>query len=57
MAHNFKRLELCNLVWSQPTRDIARRFEISDVGLAKACCKSRSNNPSQKRLICSTAPD
>jgi hypothetical protein len=37
MAHSFKRLELYNLVWSEPMRDIAARFEISDVGLAKAC--------------------
>lgn len=40
MAHIFKRLELYNLVWSEPMRDIAVRFEISDVGLAKACRKA-----------------
>lgn len=37
MAHSFTRLELYNLVWSEPKRDIAARFKISDVGLAKAC--------------------
>jgi len=37
MAHTFTRLELYNLVWSEPMRDIAARFQISDVGLAKAC--------------------
>lgn len=37
MAHSFTRLELYNLVWSEPMRDIAARFQISDVGLAKAC--------------------
>lgn len=37
VAHSFTRLELYNLVWSEPMRDIAARFEISDVGLAKAC--------------------
>ncbi len=40
MAHSFKRFELYNLVWSEPMRDIAARFEISDVGLAKACRKA-----------------
>jgi len=37
VARSFTRLELYNLVWSEPMRDIAARFEISDVGLAKAC--------------------
>lgn len=33
----FTRQELYDLVWSEPIRTIAARFEISDVGLAKAC--------------------
>ncbi|WP_072377335.1 hypothetical protein [Hyphomicrobium sp. NDB2Meth4] len=37
MGHSFARQELYNLVWSEPMRDIAARFQISDVGLAKAC--------------------
>ncbi len=37
MSHSFTRKELYDLVWSEPMRDIAKRFEISDVGLAKAC--------------------
>lgn len=40
MVHSFKRLELYNLVWSEPMRDIAVCFEISDVGFAKACRKA-----------------
>jgi len=37
MSHSFTRKELYDLVWSEPMRDLAKRFEISDVGLAKAC--------------------
>ena len=37
MSHSFTRKELFELVWSEPMRDLAKRFEISDVGLAKAC--------------------
>jgi DNA-binding transcriptional regulator YbjK len=37
MGHSFTRQELYNLVWSEPMRDIAARYQISDVGLAKAC--------------------
>lgn len=40
MAHSFTRLELYNLVWSEPMRDIAARLGLSDVGLAKACQKA-----------------
>jgi hypothetical protein len=39
VTHHFTRLELYNLVWSEPMRDASARFEISDVGLAKACRK------------------
>ena len=37
MLHTFYRQELFDLVWSEPTRTIAKRLGISDVGLAKAC--------------------
>jgi hypothetical protein len=37
MSHTFSRHELFDLVWSEPTRTIAKRLGISDVGLAKAC--------------------
>lgn len=37
MAHSFTRLELYDLVWSEPMWDIAARLGLSDVGLAKAC--------------------
>ena len=37
MLHTFYRQDLFGLVWSEPTRTIAKRLGISDVGLAKAC--------------------
>ena len=37
MLHTFYRQDLFDLVWSEPTRTIAKRLGISDVGLAKAC--------------------
>jgi hypothetical protein len=37
MLHTFFGQELFDLVWSEPTRTIAKRLGISDVGLAKAC--------------------
>jgi hypothetical protein len=33
----FTRQELYDLVWSEPMKTLAARFDISDVGLAKAC--------------------
>lgn len=33
----FTRQELYDLVWSEPIKTVAARFDISDVGLAKAC--------------------
>ena len=36
MSHTFSRQELFDLVWTEPTRTIAKRLGISDVGLAKA---------------------
>jgi len=47
VAHSFTRLELYNLVWSEPMRDIAARFGISDVGLAKACRNASIPVPSR----------
>jgi len=37
MPHTFSRQELFDVVWSEPTRTMAKRLGISDVGLAKAC--------------------
>lgn len=36
-SRKISREELYRLVWSKPTRDIAREFGISDVGLGKIC--------------------
>jgi len=37
MTHRFTRQELYDLVWEQPRSQLAKRFDISDVALAKAC--------------------
>jgi ATP-binding cassette subfamily B protein len=37
MSHEFTRQELYDLVWSEPMQKLAKRFGLSDVGLAKAC--------------------
>jgi hypothetical protein len=37
LSHSFSRQEPFDLAWSEPTRTIAKRLGISDVGLAKAC--------------------
>jgi len=37
MTTRFTRQELYDLVWSEPMRDLAAKFSISDRGLAKAC--------------------
>lgn len=36
----FTRQELYDLVWSEPIKTLAARFDISDVGLAKTCHKA-----------------
>lgn len=36
-AIRLTRRELCDQVWSEPLRDVADRYGISDVGLAKLC--------------------
>lgn len=36
-VHRMTRQQLYDLVWSEPLRTLAKRFEISDVALAKAC--------------------
>jgi hypothetical protein len=43
MSHKFTRLELYQLVWSEPLRKLAPRLGISDVAIAKHC--RRSNIP------------
>lgn len=35
--HRFTRQELYDLVWSEPMAQLAKKFGLSDVGLAKAC--------------------
>src|SRR5581483_9904705 len=37
MVHTFTRQQLFDLVWSAPTRTVAKQLGLSDVGLAKAC--------------------
>jgi len=37
MSHRFTRQELYDLVWSEPMKKLAPRYQISDVALAKAC--------------------
>jgi len=37
MSHIFTRQELYGLVWSEPMRNLAEKYGISDRGLAKAC--------------------
>ena len=45
MSHKFSREELYDLVWFEPVKTLARRFELSDVGLAKACKKANIPRP------------
>ena len=45
MSHTFTRQELYDLVWSEPMRTLAGRFELSDIGLAKACKKASIPRP------------
>lgn len=39
MPHTFTRQELYDLVWSGPMYKLAKKYNISDRGLAKACAK------------------
>lgn len=39
-VHVFTRAGLYALVWAEPMRTVARRYELSDVGLAKACARA-----------------
>jgi hypothetical protein len=39
MIRRFTRNELYDLVWSEPMKTLATKFELSDVGLAKTCRK------------------
>lgn len=45
MRHTFTRQELYDLAWSEPMKTLAGRFELSDVGLAKACKKANIPRP------------
>lgn len=37
MTHRFTRQELYDLVWEEPRSTLAKRYDVSDVALAKAC--------------------
>ena len=37
----FTRQQLYDLVWTEPMRTLATRFQLSDVGLKKVCTKNR----------------
>ena len=43
MSTSLTRKELYNLVWSEPISVLSKKFNISDVGLAKVC--KRANIP------------
>jgi len=45
MLHTFTRRELYDLVWSEPMSKLAKRFKISDTGLAKVCKKAGIPRP------------
>lgn len=45
MSKTVTRTNLYNLVWSVPMRDLATRFDISDVALAKRCRKADTPVP------------
>lgn len=40
MGYSFTREELYDLVWSTPLKNLAPQYNVSDVGLAKACRKA-----------------
>jgi len=40
MSHKFTRLELYQLVWSEPLRKLGQRIGVSDVAIAKHCRKA-----------------
>lgn len=45
MSHTLSRRELYDLAWSEPIKDLAQRFELSDSGLAKACKRADIPRP------------
>jgi hypothetical protein len=45
MAEQFSRKSLYDLVWSQPMKTLAARFEISDVALKKTCERAAVPTP------------
>ncbi len=47
IKQTFTRTELYNMVWSEPISKIAKRYNISDVGLRKICV--RKNIPVPER--------
>ena len=47
MFHSFRRHELYELVWSEPMLALAKRFSISDRGLAKTCAAANIPVPTR----------
>ena len=46
-AHYLRREDLHELVWTAPVAELAGRFGLSDVGLAKACRRAGIPLPSR----------
>lgn len=47
MAHQISRDALYDLVWSEPLKTLAPRFEVSDVALSKACQRALIPTPNR----------
>jgi hypothetical protein len=47
MNSEFTRKELFDLVWSEPMQKLAKRFEMSDTGLAKTCKAANIPRPTR----------
>lgn len=49
MAQTFTRQSLYDLAWSEPIQALAKKFSLSDRGLAKICVAA--NIPAPARLL------
>jgi hypothetical protein len=45
LASRYNREEIYEEIWSEPTQHVARRYNLSDVGLAKVCRKLNIPRP------------
>ena len=45
MAERLSRKALYDLVWSEPMKNLATRFGVSDVGLKKTCARAAIPTP------------